>query len=92
MVWGWDVEKIIRERDNFAFVLFAGKRKKKKEQQTRCVKALPLTLLVVKTFYEQTMSVYWNHMITEMGSFIVFRPNPSAPSGRPRPLARSPLP
>lgn len=67
-------------------------RKKKKEQQTRCVKALPLTLLVVKTFYEQTMSVYWNHMITEMGSFIVFRPNPSAPSGRPRPLARSPLP
>lgn len=66
--------------------------KKKKEQQTRCVKALPLTLLVVKTFYEQTMSVYWNHMITEMGSFIVFRPNPSAPSGRPRPLARSPLP
>lgn len=30
MVWGWDVEKKIRERDNFAFVLFAGKRKKKK--------------------------------------------------------------
>lgn len=92
MVWGWDVEKKNQGKRQFCLRFVCRKEKKKKEQQTRCVKALPLTLLVVKTFYEQTMSVYWNHMITEMGSFIVFRPNPSAPSGRPRPLARSPLP
>lgn len=33
---------------------------------------------VVKTVYGQTMSVYWNHMITEIGSLSAFRLNLSA--------------
>lgn len=57
--------------------------------KSRCVEALPVPRPVVKTFYEQTMSVYWNHMITEMGSFIVFRLksvcSPSPSPGSPRP-------
>lgn len=63
----------------------------------RCVEALPVPRPVVKTFYEQTMSVYWNHMITEMGSFIVFRlksvciPLPS-PGSRLKPSAPGPDP
>lgn len=76
-----------------------GVEKKKRGQQplspsfcslgkARCVEALPVRRRVVKTFYEQTMSVYWNHMITEMGSFIVFSLksvcSPS-PSHAPRP-------
>lgn len=63
-----------------------GEKKKPTTSTTRrCVKAAPPTR-VVKTFYEQTMSVYWNHMITEMGSFIVFRPIPSVPHLPPTPL------
>lgn len=34
MVWGWDAKKKIRERDDFAFVLFAGEKKKKNKPTT----------------------------------------------------------
>lgn len=92
-------KKIKREETVLPSFCSLGRGGKKNTSSTtrRCVKAAPPTR-VVKTFYEQTMSVYWNHMITEMGSFIVFRPIPSAfPPPPPPPFSqpgavRSPFP